>query len=228
TFTPILDQQNCKESSDRHPAIEIMSEDLQQLIISNQVDNLYECIDSFSGRYLFFSHIDSSDEKWVVSACNGKTVWRLKADYSYLDSHKELATHLTFKAYFDYLKNACKSKEISIGQMSNQLSLTFGIGTTSIAYNLREASANESKQEISYILFKLADSVTDLRKDLDSSKQKLKDLQTKDVISNEVSTVLFGTQTKKSKQPIVKRKAGQSLVNPGSRKRRIGGGVQFD
>lgn len=43
-----------------------MSDDLNQLIISNEVDSLYESIDSFNGRYIFFTHLDNTDAKWVI------------------------------------------------------------------------------------------------------------------------------------------------------------------
>lgn len=59
-----------------------------------------------------------------------------------------------------------ESGSISLAQLANKITVTIGIGISSLCYDLYEAKASEKKTELQIILFRLADRVSELTEQL--------------------------------------------------------------
>ena len=58
------------------------------------------------------------------------------------------------------------SGAISVAKLANRISVTVGVGISSLCYDLYEAKAAEKKTELQTILFRLADTVSQLTQQL--------------------------------------------------------------
>jgi len=63
-------------------------------------------------------------------------------------------------------RSGFESGAISVATIANKVSVTIGAGMSSLCYDLYEAKASEKKTELQTILFRLADTVSELTEQL--------------------------------------------------------------
>ena len=73
---------------------------------------------------------------------------------------------LGLSVHYFYTRSEFQRGSISLAQLANKVTATVGVGISSLSYDLYEAKASEKKTELQTILFRLADTVSDLTEQL--------------------------------------------------------------
>ena len=112
---------------------------------------------------------------------------------------------------------------MQVTQIGVKATLTVGTGAKSQTFDLYEAKANVKKTELQTVLFRLAESATDLETKLEQANKKLETM--KQQKAPNLVGGLFDMDKKKKGQPKAQPKqAGMSTINPSSKKRKGDGG----
>ena len=97
-----------------------------------------------------------------------------------------------------------------------------------LTFDLYEAKAIEKKTELSTVLFKLAESVTELQSKLEKANNTIDTLKQSQGSPAKGGGIFEQDMKKKTNQSHVKAAANMSVINPGSKKRKAAQGVQFE
>ena len=102
-----------------------------------------------------------------------------------------------------------------------------GLGKKTLDFDLFEPKALEKKTEMSGLLFRLAETSTELESKYEKAQEKIASLKQNKAPAG--GGLMFDMDKKKKGAPKAQPKqAGMSVFNPASRKRKAATGVQFD
>lgn len=195
------------------------------LITDANCNELHRVVDSSGSKYLCFSRFDKSC--WIVCVTDGVSLWKLDLDEEEADAQRDLANISTMEAFLTRFRNGFHTGDIDVAVIGNKVTLTVGKGSSILTMELFEAKAADKKTEMQHVLFRLADTATKLSADLDKTKQQLDTLKAQ---KGPVGGNFMDLGPKKAQNPakVKPPKAGMSVLNPGSKKRKAPHGVVFD
>ncbi|XP_035824988.1 uncharacterized protein LOC101853306 isoform X2 [Aplysia californica] len=126
------------------------------------------------------------------------------------------------------IRNGFTSGDISVARVGTKLTLTVGKGGSTISLDLFEARAAEKKNEFQSILFRLAESCSHLETQLTAANQQVDALKAQKASGRGIDALMDLSPKKGAGQNKTKQnKAGMSVINPSSRKRKAATGVVF-
>lgn len=192
----------------------------------HKCERLQAVVSSRSVKYLVFTTV--SNDNWNLHTSNGIDVWRLELDQVSLESHRELADIAGYEAYFSKVRQAFKSGSLSLTNQGHKISLEIGSGSSSLNYELFEASANQRKSDIKAVLFRLADTTKELQERVQVVEEELKSVK-KQKTEGATSVPDFDvTRKRPGVTTKIAKPQGRSIINPTSKKRKAARGVEFD
>ncbi|XP_070551979.1 uncharacterized protein [Ptychodera flava] len=200
----------------------------KQLATEAEVDSLHATVNSGIGKLLCFTSCARHDDTWTLHVTDGIDVWRLELDHSELDSHRELSNITNFDAFFGKIKSAFESGDLTAATHGHKTTLTCGKGSTTVTFDLYEATASKRKSDLQGVILHLADLATRLSKDLKDAKDSLETANKQKASSTStVSGFYDSTAGHKTGQKVQKKK-GRSLLNPDSKRVKVAKGVNFE
>jgi hypothetical protein len=125
-------------------------------------------------------------------------------------------------------RNGFHSGDIDVAMVGNKVTLTVGKGSTSVNVDLYEAKAAEKKSEMQNVLFRLAETSTKLDADLDKANQTIDTLKAQKGTGAAQAFMDLGPKKGLNQAKAKPSKAGMSVLNPTSKKRKAAHGVVFD
>ncbi|KAG9261959.1 protein PAXX [Astyanax mexicanus] len=159
-----------------------------------------------------------------VGLSNGEDVW--KADVSE-ESLSQMKKSFSLKSTEDYalkLKGACRSGSAFVSLQEDGAVLHLDSEPADLNVSLSKLTDLEGRSELKDLLFKMADSLTQLdAAGATPTSSPIKSLQKKGTG--------FEPRKQQSSGPTVavrKRLPGDSIINPGTRRKRAATGVDFD
>ncbi|XP_059157332.1 protein PAXX-like [Physella acuta] len=198
-----------------------------EVVSKAKVDNLH-CTVICNGckKYLCFTKLGS--KSWSLQVTDGIDLWLLDLDEAGLENHKDLHESPSVEVFLSKFRNEFNSGIISIGHIGSNVTLSVGSGAANFNFNLAEAKSAEKKIELQSILFKLADSVSQLEKELSAVNEQMKSLRAEKSSSSGISALMDLSPKKAGGNKTKPNKAGMSVINPSSRKRKAAAGVVFE
>jgi len=165
----------------------------------------------------------------LFSCTDGVSFWQLEIDEDDLKAKVSTSEVVSIEEFLSRIKSAMESSEVQVSIKPQTLTVLFGSRAAIISLDLYETTAQEKKEEIKILLFTLVDRVKDLEKKLESADSKLKDLEDSAKVAA-VNTSPFKDQSlhKANMTSRPKRIKGQSVINPGSKRRAAAKGVVFE
>ena len=117
--------------------------------------------------------------------------------------------------------------DLDVSMIGTKITLTVGKGPSALSFDLFESKAAERKIEMQDVLFRLANFSTKLQNDLSTANKSIENLRAQKSAAGAAPFMDLGP--KKSNPAKSKTtKAGMSVVNPTSKKRKAATGVVFD
>ncbi|ESO87659.1 hypothetical protein LOTGIDRAFT_234912 [Lottia gigantea] len=199
----------------------------KDILTDNQICELNQTIQNGDEKYLCFTTFDL---QWTICVTDGVNVWRLSVDEDDFQTHKELTNIDKDDAFCSKIRNGFVAGDISVAKVGTKMKLSIGKGTSSIAFDLYEAKAADKKTDMKNVLFRLAEKAINLEQKLSVANQKIDKLQL-EKSANKGTNPIFDTGSKRGAAASSKakpKKAGMSVVNPNSKKRKAATGVVFD
>ncbi|KAK7466621.1 hypothetical protein BaRGS_00037278 [Batillaria attramentaria] len=203
--------------------------DIKSIVKNNNVESIHRVVENGRQKFLCFTRLGEADDVWVVVVTDGADVWKNEFDEEGLDAQRDLVNVSTTDAFLTRVKNAFTSGELSVALVGTKLTLTVGKSTSAMDFDLFETKAAERKKELQNVLFCLADENSVLETKLSAANQSLEKLRAQKTSGGGVSALMdLGTKKAGAQAKAKPRKAGMSVVNPASRKRKAATGVVFD
>ncbi|XP_066509893.1 protein PAXX-like [Hoplias malabaricus] len=171
-------------------------------------------------QYVCFTH--KKAEGIGIGLSNGEEVW--KADLSE-ESLSQFKKKLSLKSTEDYalkLKGACKSGSAYVSLQEDSAVLHLGSDSAELSLSFSKLTDHEGRTELKDLLFKMADSLTQLESaDSTPTLLPVKSLHKKNTGFEPRNQNNGPTVTVRKRLP------GDSLINPGTRRKRPATGVDF-
>ncbi|KAK9974863.1 hypothetical protein ABG768_022931 [Culter alburnus] len=173
-------------------------------------------------KYVFFTQKRSAGDI-NIGFTNGEDVWKTHLSEEILS---QLFKKFALKSTEDYtfkLKCACKAGRAFVKLQEDSAVLHLGAEPTDLSLSLSKLTDSEGRTEVKDLLFKMADSLQQLESQGSSSSfSPIKSTQKK---SSEYEP---RTQHKGPIVAVRKRLPGDSLINPGTKRKKPATGVAFD
>lgn len=200
---------------------------LKDMISDASLEGVHCVSETSAGRYVCYTRM--LDDAWVVGTTDGCDLWRIEMDSEELDAHRDLADSNSMDAYLSRIKAAFTTGDIQVSQIGANVKLRFGQPPGNFDLKLYEAKAMEKKMEIQSLLLRLADLTKDLDKKLEKANNTIDTLKQQQGNAGARGGV-FDIDAKKKKAQLKgpPKQAGMSVINPGSKKRKVTKGVEFD
>lgn len=194
------------------------------LVADANCHELHRVVESSGDKYLCFTRFTTS---WTVCVTDGVSLWKVDMDEEEADAQRDLASINSMDAYLTRFRNGFHTGDISIAVIGNKVTVTIGKGSATIGLDLYEAKAAEKKTEMQSVLFRLAETSTKLATELDKTKQMLDTYKSQ---KGATPQNFMDLGPKKAQNPAKAKpnKAGMSVLNPSSKKRKAAQGVVFD
>eukprot|EP00058_Branchiostoma_floridae_P025962 XP_002611452.1 hypothetical protein BRAFLDRAFT_63916 [Branchiostoma floridae] len=203
---------------------------VSELVGDGRCAQLQQVVDCAGGRFVCFTRCTAA--AWSISVTDGVDVWIWQAGQTELDAHRDVAELSSFEAYFSRFRTAFLAGEVSISGTGHRLQCTLGKGSSTLTYDLYEATASERKEDLKHILFRLADKVTELDQKLSDSTVRLDALRQnhpeRQVGGKGGAGFDLDMQRNRGPAAKVRRKEGYSILNPESKRVKAPRGVHFD
>ncbi|XP_059404384.1 protein PAXX-like [Carassius carassius] len=173
-------------------------------------------------KYVFFTQKRSAGDV-SIGFTNGEDVWKTCHSEENLS---QLFKKFSLKSTEDYtfkLKCACKAGRAFVKLQEDSAALHLGAEPTDLSLSLLKLTDSEGKTEVKDLLFKMADSLQQLESQGSTSSFN-------PVKSPQKRSTEFEPR-KQHKGPVVavrKRFPGDSLINPGTKRKKPATGVAFD
>ncbi|XP_016322523.1 protein PAXX-like [Sinocyclocheilus anshuiensis] len=173
-------------------------------------------------KYVFFTQKRSAGDI-NIGCTNGEDVWKTHLSEEILS---QLFKTFSLKSTEDYtfkLKCACKAGRAFVKLQEDSAVLHLGSEHTDLSLSLSKLKDSEGRTEVKELLFKMADSLQQLESQGSSSSFS-------PVKSPQKRSAEFEPR-KQHKGPVVevrKRLPGDSLINPGTKRKKPATGVAFD
>ncbi|KAI2664767.1 Protein PAXX [Labeo rohita] len=171
-------------------------------------------------KYVFFTQKRSAGDI-NIGFTNGEDVWKTHLSEEIMS---QLFKTFSLKSTEDYtfkLKSACKAGRAFVKLQEDSAVLHLGAEPTDLSMSLSKLTDSEGRTEVKELLFKMADSLQQLESS-SSSFSPVKSPQKRNT----------GFEPRKQhKGPVVavrKRLPGDSLINPGTKRKKPATGVAFD
>ncbi|KAK2911230.1 hypothetical protein Q8A67_003363 [Cirrhinus molitorella] len=172
-------------------------------------------------KYVFFTQKRSAGDI-NIGFTNGEDVWKTHLSEEIMS---QLFKKFALKSTEDYtfkLKCACKAGRAFVKLQEDSAVLHLGAELTDLSLSLSKLTDSEGRTEVKELLFKMADSLQQLESQGSSSSFS-------PVKSPQKRNTDF--EPRKHKGPVVavrKRLPGDSLINPGTKRKKPATGVAFD
>uniref|UniRef100_A0A8C2JEG2 PAXX non-homologous end joining factor n=1 Tax=Cyprinus carpio TaxID=7962 RepID=A0A8C2JEG2_CYPCA len=173
-------------------------------------------------KYVFFTQKRSAGDI-SIGFTNGEDVWKT---YLSEENPSQLFKKFSLKSTEDYtfkLKSACKAGRAFVKLQEDSAVLHLGAEPTDLSLSLSKLTDSEGKTEVKDLLFKMADSLQQLESQ--GSTYSFNPVKSPQKRSTEFEP------RKQYKGPVVavrKRLPGDSLINPGTKRKKPATGVAFD
>ncbi|XP_064622677.1 uncharacterized protein LOC135484907 [Lineus longissimus] len=190
-------------------------------------DDMHRIVNTSSAEtFLCYSKFLSASESLVFGVSDGIDVWQVVLDKAELEEMKDLANISHLDAYLGKFRSAFLSNQIDVSQVGTKIILTVGQGTSAFSYDLYEMKSAEKTTELQALLFKFAEKVSSLETQLKNAQQNV-DTLSKQNKGGSTGFLDFDSG-KKTGAKVQPKKAGMSVINPSSKKRKAAQGVVFD
>jgi hypothetical protein len=137
-----------------------------------------------------------------------------------------LVSGITRYHFLFIYRSAFLSNQIDVSQIGIKVILSVGQGTSAFSYDLYEMKSADKKTELQTLLFMFAEKVSSLESKLKTAQQNVDNLSRQ---SKGGSSGFLDFDTgKKTGAKVQHKKAGMSVINPSSKKRKAAQGVVFD
>ncbi len=200
---------------------------LKDVISEANLEAVHCVSETSAGKYVCYTRL--LDDAWVVGTTDGCDLWRIEMDFEELDAHRDLADSNSLDAYLSRIKAAFMGGDIQVSQIGANVKLRIGQPPGNFDLKLYEAKAMEKKVEIQNLLLRLADLTMDLDKKLEKANNTVDTLKQQQGNAGARGGVFdMDAKKKKTQAKVQPKQAGMSVINPGSKKRKVIKGVQFD
>ncbi|KAH9519596.1 hypothetical protein Btru_003098 [Bulinus truncatus] len=201
---------------------------LESVLREINVENLFKVVSS--GQIQYVSLTKKYVKNLVIEVTNGNDLWITHLDDSNIEEHIEANGMESVEKYLQIIRDGFSSDgTISVGHIANKIKITFGKGSSAVSLDLFEAKASEKKSELQSVLLSLANRVSLLETELSKANDQVSALKAEKSSNRGVASSMMSSPVKHSSVTKAKvSKAGMSVVNPLSKKRKAAAGVIFD
>uniref|UniRef100_A0A0B7BUF1 Uncharacterized protein n=1 Tax=Arion vulgaris TaxID=1028688 RepID=A0A0B7BUF1_9EUPU len=200
--------------------------DFASVLSNAKVDELQKIITNGRVKYLCFTKCKDS-KSWVLNVTDGVYVWLLDLDEDGLETQRDLSGVDSVDTFLNRFRNGFQSGDITVGRVDTKVTLSVGKCGSAIELDLFEAKAAEKKLELQSVLFRLAESCSELEVQLAAANQQIDTLKTQKASGGGV-VLNLGPKKGAGQSKANVRKVGMSVINPSSRKRKAATGVVFE
>ncbi|XP_055055042.1 protein PAXX [Misgurnus anguillicaudatus] len=173
-------------------------------------------------KYVFFTQ-NKPGRDINIGFTNGEDVWKTHFSEEILSQFMKKFSLKSTEDYTLKLKCACKAGSAFVSLQEGSAVLHLGPEPTDFSLTLSKLTDSEGKTEVKDLLFKMADSLTQLENaGTAASFSPFKSLQKRNTE--------FELRNRPSGPTVAirKRLVGDSLINPGTRRKKSATGVAFD
>ncbi|XP_065052744.1 uncharacterized protein LOC135681983 isoform X2 [Rhopilema esculentum] len=197
------------------------------LVEENAFTSLVCNTESANGKFLSFTKVEKGT--LVISATDGIRLWQIELCDDDLKSYSSAAGLDSEEKYLDIIKESFQKSDVNISVLPQRMVLYFGSKPGSISLDLFEAACEQKKFGLQELLFKLADNIKTLERQLSEASQKLKQVEDANKMESPQSSPFKDSGTKRLKTvPKPRQLKGSSVINPGSKRKKAAQGVLFE
>lgn len=131
-------------------------------------------------------------------------------------------------AFLMIFRNGFHTGDLSVAVVGKKVTLTIGRGSSTLSVDLYEAKAADKKSEMQSVLFRLAETSTKLANNLEKVNQMVDTLKAQKGTGQAQAFMDLGPKKGQNPAKLKPSKAGMSVLNPSSKKRKAAHGVVFD
>ncbi|KAL4237917.1 hypothetical protein ACF0H5_002627 [Mactra antiquata] len=182
---------------------------------------LHRVVKGDDDKYLCYT---KSTTGWTICVTDGVSLWKVEMDE---DTVNDIPGVTSMDAFFIKFRNGFQAGDLSVSVVGKRITLYVGKGSAPLTIDLYETNAAVKKTEMQSVLFRLADSATELSTALEKSNQLVDSLKAQKGAGQGAAFMDLGPK-KGSPTKNKASKVGMSVLNPSSKKRKAAKGVVFN
>ncbi|XP_008333807.1 protein PAXX [Cynoglossus semilaevis] len=186
---------------------------------------LYCTVADEKNKSRFICHTHRKHGVFSICLTDAVTLWRI--EYTEEDFNK-LRQKFNLKSSNDYiqkLRSASSSGKMSVLVHDTEAELQVGSRPGGLSMSLSRLEGPQAAEELRNLMFRMADSLTQLNYSKPSAISPVKNVQSP---VKKHHTVFEPRQQKQNSMAVKRRPPGSSLINPGTKKKVQATGVAFD